>query len=138
MRASLSALAILSCVWLSFFSEPACSTVVVVSGVDDVGLTPVAESGVDTAAAGGTLDGVAEAETETEAFVLGAADGVPAAPLLLVLAAVAGVAAGAGSSSMTMKRALDTSLRRLASLLRGGIIVRRQVCVAKYYGYQSR
>ncbi|GJC87001.1 hypothetical protein ColLi_09839 [Colletotrichum liriopes] len=119
VRASLSALAILSCVWLSFFSEPACNTVVVVSGVDDVGLAAAADSGVG-AAAEGTLDGVAEAD----AFALAAADGVPATTLLLALAAGAGVAPGAGSSSMMMKRALDTSLLRLASLLRGGMIPR--------------
>lgn len=105
VRASLSALAILSCVWLSFFS--------VVAGVDFA--AAAAESGVGA----GTLDGVAE-----EGLAADAEDGVPAARAAVAgaAAALAGVVEAEGSSSITMKRALDTSLLRLASLLRGGMI----------------
>lgn len=108
MRASLSTLSFdaFSC---SFFSELAFRPDVVVAGVEEapadadlgVGCVAAAEAEADAAAAAAALEGVA---------------GVAA------VAPGAGAGADAGSSSITAKRALETSLLRLASLLRGGIV----------------
>lgn len=107
----------------SFLSDPAFKTVVIVRGVDE---DTLADSGVDFAPAA-ALEGAAETGA-VEAAAAGVAGAAGVGPVVGVVA---------GSSSITANRAVETSLLRLASLLRGGILC-QFVCVGEVCGLWVR
>lgn len=109
VRASLSAFSLDADFSCSFFSELA----FVVAGVEEAAAVADADLGVGCAAVAG-----AEAEAAAAAAAAEGVAGVAAA----AVGAEAEAGVDAGSSSMTAKRAFETSLLRLASLLRGGIV----------------